>query len=156
VNTLSSRLRKVEDTAEVWHTAAFALQELSRRQPKDDSFVYRMRRLLRVVMPEGEDIEERRQAIASELAMRDDSGKPVFAAPGQMAISDPPELNRRVKELFSTRVELTFEPLRPEELKAQGIKLTGDLAYRLGPLLLDPEVGPEGVAEEAALIAEPT
>jgi hypothetical protein len=113
-----------------------------------------MRRLLRLVVPIGEDIEASRNAIQERFTLRDGNGKPVMAGPNEVAFSDPFGLDMELREFLKVMEEHDVEPLTPEELKREGIILTGDQAYRLGPLLAEPAVSEHGV-KEVALVEPP-
>lgn len=137
-----------------WSAAAEALQRVAERQPKNGSFCVRIRRMMRVVLPAAEEIEEERQKIIDKYTMRRD-GDVVLAGPNQVALTDPSACSRDIKELMRGTAELLVEPLTMKELDAEKIVLTGQIAYDLGPLLVEPKKTEDGV-EESAQLPEPT
>lgn len=134
-----------------WLDATVFVQEIAKRTPKNDAFVYRVRRLLRVVMPHAKQVTEDQQQVYDEFTMRDADDKPVFSGPGELVLTDPGACRKKVRALMETTAELLVEPITSEELSAEGIKITGDLAFKAGPLLLDPKIDASGVTESSAV-----
>lgn len=127
------------------------VEHVSRQQPKNDAFTFRMRTVLRAIVPVARQIQEDRQEILDSFTMRDGNGKPVYVSADQMALTDPAECRRKLKALLMTEHEILVTPLTFEELKREGIKINADLAFKAGPFLLDPEVTPDGVHSDAGV-----
>lgn len=147
-------MREITEKSSVWLDAAMALQELAQRQPKTATFAFRVRRLMRVVLPIAEDVEQSRSAIIDRYTERAADGQPVAAGPNQVRLTDADACTRELRELMAIEVTLRVEPIRAEDLEAEGIVPTPSLAYRLGPLLTEPAIGGDGVRETAAVQAE--
>lgn len=145
--------KKVQARNSVWYEIAAALKEFARIKPRTAAFAFRVRRLMRAIVPLGEDIEEQRQELIEIHRAIGSDGIPLRSE-GGVPLTDAIAFGRELRELMSEVVTLEVEPIRAEELEKEGIILTPDLAYRLGPILLEPANTSDGV-QEIALVEVP-
>lgn len=142
--------RVVEARSGEWLEATYALQQqVAPRQPKTMAFSFRVRRLLRVLLPLAEDLEESRRELIDKYSQRDEDGNPVSVGEDGVKLTDARAFQNELKALMGQVVALSVEPLTSDDLDAQGIVLSPAAAYALGPLLVEGEMTGDGVREAA-------
>lgn len=134
---------KIQTTNGEVHSALDALVKVAALS-MPITLALRVRRLIRILRPDGIEIETERQALIEKYVDRDAAGTPKPALdgnqnpiPGRLALADPEAYGRAENELFSGQLEVDVEPLTTSEIALMDGSITPGILMALGQFLRD-------------------